>query len=522
MDKRVLYLMLAASGLTATGVATAQTVDDPVAELVRAGGVNKEDEVVVASFDLNDDGKNDLLITTGADLAEGGRMGPEWSLWLSNSSGSYDSGGTVQARGGTIGIARLPEIGNAKAIVAYEPNGGLITAIKAYYLNSSGKAESRLVGTIDTGGEKSPEENAALEERVFGNAQKVEPKRIPASQLWPKEGTSAEPPHAVPQTSQSDTIEVIDPFDQTRWLILSASNHKLLGYRLGNKRLISLDEAAEMGLPLERNVYAERQQIAAKAEQDRVAKLRVNRPAADYIRGRQFSDGEQLLQWSYDLNGDGKPDYLISQSRKAYDRGGAEWAVYLSLPRTEGYASAGSITLDPDNISILTEGEDASKPAIVALYPRGGGEATLVAYRFRGAELQQEKLGVIHTKPQDETQADRDLLQRYLAPAKKQETELVGLDTVMSPGEVKALPSAESDFYRVNNFISDPFEPNRSLVYTRASNEFIGYMVEGKFISLSEAGKHGLQVKRDPIAERAKIETEAKEKAAAQERATSR
>jgi hypothetical protein len=44
---------------------------------------------------------------------------------------------------------------------------------------------------------------------------------------------------------------VLDPFDQTRWLILSASDHKLVGYRLGNKKLISLDEAAELGLPLD-------------------------------------------------------------------------------------------------------------------------------------------------------------------------------------------------------------------------------------------------------------------------------
>lgn len=429
------YLLLAVGGVTAIGVATAQTADDPVLELVRAGGVNKEDAVVVANFDLNEDGKDDLLITTGAALSMGGHLGPDWSLWLSNSSGSYDWSGTVQAPGENIAIARLPEVGGSKSIVAYVPAGGGIAGINAFYLNSSGKVEVKGLGSIDTSDEKNLEENAALERRVFGSAQTVEARRIPAAKFWPKEGSSAEPPRAVPQESQSETIEVLDPFDRTRWLILSKSDYKLVGYRLGNERLISLDEAADMGLPLERDVVAERQQIAAKAELDRIAKSRLNLPAADYIRGRQFSDGEQLMQWSYDLNADGKSDYLISQSSKAYDRGGAEWAVYLSLPRTEGYASPGSITLDPDNISVLTEGEDADRPAIVALYSRGGGEATLVAYRFRGAELQQEKLGVIHTKPSEETQADRDLVQRYLAPAKKQEVELVGLDTVMSPAK---------------------------------------------------------------------------------------
>jgi hypothetical protein len=443
MEKRALYLLLAVSGLAAIGVATAQTADDPVAELVRAGGVNKDDRVVVANFDWNEDGKDDFLVTTGASISTGSRDGGDWNVWLSNSSGTYGLAGDLLAPAGTINVVRLPETGGTKAIVVYSVGGGGYAGITAYYLNSSGKVESRDIGTTGSSPATRSSDQDALQQRTFGSAEKVETKDVPAAQLWPKEGPSAEPPRALPQASQLDSIEVLDPLDQTRWLILSASNHKLVGYRLGNRRLISLDQAAKLGLPLERDLVVERQQIAAKAQQDRIAKSRLNRPAADYVRGRQFSDGEQLMRWSYDLNEDGKPDYLISQSGKAYDRGGAEWAVYLSLPRTDGYVSAGSITLDPDNITVLTEGEDASRPAIVALYSRGGGEATLVAYRFRGTEIQQEKLGVIHTKPPEETQADRDLVQRYLAPAKKQDVELLVLDTVMSPGEVKAPQPAE-------------------------------------------------------------------------------
>ena len=223
MVKPGFKLLFAILGLTSTGVSMAQSTADPVANLVRAGGVNKEDEVVVASFDWNEDGKDDLLVTTGADIETAGRIGASWSVWLSNASGTYDSAGDVTAPDGGFSFARLSETGSGKALVVYEPNGGGTAGINAFYLNSGGKVETKRIGTIDTSGVTGIEESAALEKRVFGSAEKVEPKRIPAAQLWPKEGPASAPPPAVPQASQLDTIEVVDPLDQNRWLILRAS-----------------------------------------------------------------------------------------------------------------------------------------------------------------------------------------------------------------------------------------------------------------------------------------------------------
>lgn len=203
MRKLTFIVALAVAGLTSLGVATAQTSADPVADLVRAEGVNRDDEVVVARLDWNEDGKSDLLITTGANISMGGRTGGDWNAWLSNASGTYDLAGNVMTPGWTITVAQLPEFGGAKAIVAYMPLGGGKTGINAFYLSSSGKVESKGIGTI----ENNTEAGEALEQRIFGGAEKVEAERIPAAKLWPKDGPTAKPPAVVPQASPLDTIQ---------------------------------------------------------------------------------------------------------------------------------------------------------------------------------------------------------------------------------------------------------------------------------------------------------------------------
>jgi hypothetical protein len=275
MQKIAFKCLVGLAASAVAGIALAQSVADPVAELVRAGGVNKDDSVVVVNFDWNEDGKDDILVTTNANISTGGRDGGDWNVWLSNASGTYDLAGSVLSPGGAMSVVRLSEVGNAKAIAVYSPAGGGYTGITAYYLGSGQKVETKDIGTIGTSDITRTPEHDALEQRVFGSAVKVEPKIIPAAQLWPKEVPATTPP-PVPQASKSETIEVVDPLDQSRWIILRSSDNEVVGYRLGEKR-ISIDEAAQLGLPVKRDVRAEREQIAARAEQDRLAKSQMNR-----------------------------------------------------------------------------------------------------------------------------------------------------------------------------------------------------------------------------------------------------
>lgn len=165
----------------------------------------------------------------------------------------------------------------------------------------------------------------------------------------------------------------------------------------------------------------------------------VEQPLADYVRGRTFAPGETLLRWSSDLNADGREDVLVSRSSQAGNRGGAEWAVYLSLPGARGYVLASTISLAADSISVLREGVPPGGPLIVCSYSAGGGMGTIAAYRFPGTEVVLERLGTIHERPEDQTAADRVLEQRYLAPATESATEVVALDSVTS-----APPSGDS------------------------------------------------------------------------------
>jgi hypothetical protein len=171
----------------------ASPVTDPIRELIRAGGVDKGDDVLVATFDWNGDGKDDFLVISGKANSMGGRLGGDWNVWLSNSAGTYDLVGSVMFPAGMIWVARLPESGNTKAVVVYQHFGGGLTGITAYYLTSDEKIETKEIGVIHYGGEEVPEDEA-LVKRVFGSAEQIETRRIPALQLWPEEGLVGTPP----------------------------------------------------------------------------------------------------------------------------------------------------------------------------------------------------------------------------------------------------------------------------------------------------------------------------------------
>ena len=264
--KFCLVVVLAGVLASAHSAAAAQPVTDPIGEMVRLGKVNKEGEVLSATFDWNEDGKPDFLVTTSADVAIGGQY-TEWAVWLSNPAGAFDMVGSVTLTPGIVSIARLAESGNSKAVVASFHAGGGLLSLTAYYLTPDRKIEAKEIGMIGEQAESRTPEYDALERRVFGSAEKVETISKPAADLWPEEGPVTAPPVPLPKASESDTIEVLDPLDKTRWLILRASSFELVGYRLGD-RPVSLEEAKKLGLPLTRDVRAERAELALRQEHD--------------------------------------------------------------------------------------------------------------------------------------------------------------------------------------------------------------------------------------------------------------
>jgi hypothetical protein len=183
--------------------AVAQPVTDPVREWVRLGKVNKGDEVISVTFDWNEDGKDDFLVTTGADVEIGGRY-TDWNVWLSNSSGAFDMVGSVTLTPGIISVARLPESGNNKAVVASYHVGGGLASLKAYYLTSDRKLDEKDLGMVDEGEGTGTAEQEALERRVFEKAEKFEMVRKPAAELWPEGSPVNTPPQPLPKASKGD------------------------------------------------------------------------------------------------------------------------------------------------------------------------------------------------------------------------------------------------------------------------------------------------------------------------------
>jgi hypothetical protein len=161
----------------------APPVADPVVELVRAGGVDIDDDVLVVQFDWNEDGKDDLLVSTGRSASIGERMGADWNVWLSNSAGTYDlAANDMQLLPGILSVVRLPESANTKAVVVYRHLGGGLTGVEAYYL-ASGKVSMKGLGEIRNDEERA--EDVALVKRTFGAAEEIETRRIPATKLLP-------------------------------------------------------------------------------------------------------------------------------------------------------------------------------------------------------------------------------------------------------------------------------------------------------------------------------------------------
>jgi hypothetical protein len=253
----------------------AQTTTDPVQFIIDQGGVGREDSLLVVKFDWNEDSQDDYFIITQSDSELAGNGNVPWTVYLSDGKGNYsiDPSGLLAPSDG-LQVARLDEVSGKQAVIALG-NRGEETPIYGYYLDGAGRIAKQVLATLrrEATGANAAEmraiadDNEAKIKRFISEPKVLGPEIIPAADRWPAEGPKNQPPPPLQEELGIRYNLVSDPLQAGRDLAYDQATGELLGYVIKGK-LVSLREAAEQGLPVKRDIIAERREMEAEARRE--------------------------------------------------------------------------------------------------------------------------------------------------------------------------------------------------------------------------------------------------------------
>jgi len=130
--------------LGVNNVASARFVEDPITDFTAQENLLSNEVIYKIEADLNDDGVNDIFLSSSSNERRAGKAGVSWQEYLS-SPGGYITPGVEEIRSGIsmpidgVILKRLPEVNNRMSFVSFFSSGAGQGSIIVYYVDKANR-----------------------------------------------------------------------------------------------------------------------------------------------------------------------------------------------------------------------------------------------------------------------------------------------------------------------------------------------------------------------------------------------
>lgn len=227
-------------GFISNGDTYATTVNDPISDFIEHSNLSAKDVIYKIEADLNEDGINDIFLSSSSDSHKSGRQGLSWVAYLTTKEGLMKSvfGITMSEQGGVL--KRLPETRNRLAFLAYLHIAAGRGSVVAQYFDQSNKLHVFNFGEFnihETTGNQADRNrvNRLLSGGKLHNVQKLSLEEILNSKEVKKYDSRKDDFY-----SQHNFVS--DPNVPNRSLVYRKSDNKLVGYLDNGVKFTAINE----------------------------------------------------------------------------------------------------------------------------------------------------------------------------------------------------------------------------------------------------------------------------------------
>lgn len=207
----------------------ARGVKDPIFDFIKHTDLSRKDVIYRIDADLNEDGVNDIFLSSSSEYHRAGKQGVSWMAYLSTPEGFKEEGGITMSSGGGV-LKRLPETGNRPAFLEYFHVAAGRGSVVAQYVDNSNKIQLINYGEFNIHEATGSEADRQRMNRIYSSGLKLKYKyqKIPLEKILSEEELKKY------DTKKDDFFSlhhfVSDPAVANRQLVYRKSDNKLVGF----------------------------------------------------------------------------------------------------------------------------------------------------------------------------------------------------------------------------------------------------------------------------------------------------
>lgn len=211
----------------------------------------------------------------------------------------------------------------------------------------------------------------------------------------------------------------------------------------------------------------------------------ISDPVVDFVEKEFLYQDSRIYKVISDINGDGSDDFLLSSSAPHRDnsKAGVLWVAYLSSGDFYVVADGDELVFNPGSYVLkpIPEHTGSLNNAILSYFPASAREGSIGASYVEGTSIVtiSVKKGV-RLRELDGVEDDISYAKSIFSNGLDSHVDRIQLGNLLSPDEISALPRKEDDFYYKHDFVLDPSNKGRQLVYIRGTKELVGYLNHGQ------------------------------------------
>jgi len=159
-------------------------VDDVIKGFVKYHGLHREDEVIQMKFDWNEDGYDDLFLSSTLSDDDNARAGLFWNVYLSRPDGTYPEqpNDLISVPVG-VRIKRMSQLSNRLALIYVHRGGADQGVIVAYWVDEKNNIKQQDFANIRLDVE-APEADKKVANEYFSGSKAVKADRKPLSAFF--------------------------------------------------------------------------------------------------------------------------------------------------------------------------------------------------------------------------------------------------------------------------------------------------------------------------------------------------